>query len=242
MRQIPNIITLTNLLLGCIAFVEVIQGRPANAAMIIGLCSIMDYLDGAAARLLKAWSPLGQQLDSLADLVSFGVVPAAIIYQYLQNSVQSLNHGVAQIVLPGVAFFITVFSALRLAKFNLETRQEDDFKGLPTPANALLIASVPFTLAFTSPDHPVHQALTVFTGSIAWLLGFTALVSWLMVSNIRMFSLKVKSFSWQQNKFRYVFLGGCLLLLVILGISALPFFLIFYLLLSLVYHKSIKKN
>lgn len=242
MRYIPNLITLLNLFLGCIALVEVMQGRPANAAFIIGLCAVLDFVDGAAARLLKAWSPLGQQLDSLADLISFGVVPAAIVYHYLEEAVQSLNHEAAQIVLPAMAFFISVFSALRLARFNLITKQENDFTGLPTPANALLIASLPLVLVHADPGSLVHAVLSDFVKNPWLLVGFTLIVSGLLVSPIRMFSLKVKSLNWHENKFRYILLGGCLALLIILGLASLPFFLIFYLLLSLVYHMSVKKN
>ena len=236
MKHIPNTITLINLFLGCVAMVMTFQGQPGVAAVIIGLCALLDFLDGAVARMLGAGSPIGQQLDSLADLVSFGVAPAAILFFYLQEGFQKIQPEHPHILLPSLAFLVAVFSGLRLARFNIDDEQQNDFRGLPTPASALLIASIPFVLTYTDPHNLVFRQLEALTTNVWFILGLTLVISWLLVSPVRMFSLKVKSFAWKDNRYVYVFLAGCLLLLVIFGLPGVPLFLIFYLLLSLVYH------
>ncbi len=236
MKHIPNIITLINLFLGCVAIVMTLQGQPGVAAIIIGLCALLDFLDGAAARFLRAGSAIGQQLDSLADLVSFGVAPSAILFHYLQGAFQIIQPEQPGILLPSLAFLVAVFSGLRLARFNIDEEQQDDFKGLPTPASALLIASIPFVLTYADPNALVFRLLESLTTKVWFNLGLTFVISWLLVSPVRMFSLKVKSITWKDNKYVYLFLFGCLLLLIVFGLSAVPLFLIFYLLLSLVYH------
>ena len=236
MKHIPNTITLINLFLGCVAIVITLQGQPGVAAVVIGLCALLDFLDGAAARMLRAGSEIGQQLDSLADLVSFGVAPAAILFFYLQEAFQKLQPEQPHILLPSLAFLVAVFSGLRLARFNIDGEQQKDFKGLPTPASALLIASIPFVLTYADPDGFVFRLLEVLTAKYWFGLGLTLVISWLLVSPVRMFSLKVTSLTWRDNRYVYVFLSGCLLLLVVFGLAGVPLFLIFYLLLSLVYH------
>ena len=236
MKHIPNTITLINLFLGCVAIVMTLQGQPGVAAIIIGLCALLDFLDGAAARFLRAGSPIGQQLDSLADLVSFGVAPSAILFHYLQGAFQIIQPEQPAILLPSLAFLVAVFSGLRLARFNIDDEQQNDFRGLPTPASALLIASMPFVLAYTEPNTLFFRLLETLTTTVWFNMGLTLVISWLLVSPVRMFSLKIKSVAWKENRFVFVFLAGCLLLLIIFGLSAVPLFLIFYLLLSLVYH------
>ncbi len=236
MKHIPNTITLINLFLGCVAIVMTLQGQPGVAAIIIGLCALLDFLDGAAARVLRAGSAIGQQLDSLADLVSFGVAPSAILFYYLQGAFQKIQPEQPGILLPSLAFLVAVFSGLRLARFNIDEEQQNDFRGLPTPASALLIASIPFVLTYTDPNTPVFRLLESLTTKVWFIMGMTFVISWLLVSPVRMFSLKVKSISWKENRYVYLFLGGCLLLLIIFGLPAVPLFLIFYLFLSLVYH------
>ncbi|MFP4064925.1 MAG: CDP-diacylglycerol--serine O-phosphatidyltransferase [Bacteroidales bacterium] len=236
MKSIPNTITLINLFLGCVAIVMTLQGQPGVAAIIIGLCAVLDFLDGAVARVLRAGSPIGQQLDSLADLVSFGVAPSAILYYYLQGAFQLMQPGEPYILLPSLAFLVAVFSCLRLARFNIDEAQKNDFRGLPTPASALLIASIPFVLTYTDPDALVFSFFETFITNIWPNLGLIFVISWLLVSPVRMFSLKVQSMTWKDNKYVILFFSGCLLLLIVFGLSAVPLFLIFYLLLSLVYH------
>lgn len=236
MKSIPNTITLINLFIGCMAIVMALQGQPGVAAILIGLCALLDFLDGAAARVLRAGSPIGQQLDSLADLVSFGVAPSAILFYYLQGAFQVIQPGQPHILLPSLAFLVAVFSCLRLARFNIDEEQKNDFRGLPTPASALLIASIPFVLTYTDPDTQVFAIFETITTNVWFNLGLILVISWLLVSPVRMFSLKVRSITWKDNKYVIFFLFGCLLLLIIFGLTAVPLFLIFYLLLSLVYH------
>ncbi len=236
MRKLPNAITLLNVFLGSAAMVLVMEGQPVSASLLVGICAILDFLDGAVARALKAWSPLGSQLDSLADLVSFGVAPAAIVYHYMQQAIEAGSPGLSPIAWPLAAFLIAVFSALRLARFNIDTQQEDDFIGLPTPAAALLIASFPLVLEAAPATGPVYRAIVWLTESYPASLAFVAVISWLLVSPICMFSLKVKSWQWKENRIRLIFLAGCLLLLITFGVPALPLFLIFYIILSLADH------
>ena len=236
MKNIPNIISLINLFLGCTAIVLIMKGLPVTGAILIGIGALLDFLDGALARLLNAGSPVGEQLDSLADLVSFGIAPATILFYYMHAALPLVNPESLQIVYPLAAYIIAVFSAMRLAIFNTDQEQRDHFKGLPTPANALLIASFPVVLAFDAPDSLIAQIITSITGHFWITLAFTVLLSWLLVSPVRMFSLKVKNFAWSENRIRYIFLTGCLLLLIIFGPSAIPLFLIFYILLSLTDH------
>ncbi len=236
MRNIPNIITLVNLFLGCVAVVMAIEGQPGTAAILIIIGSILDFMDGMAARLLRAGSPIGQQLDSLADLVSFGVAPAAIAYQYLVETAQVFNHEGLRIVFPFLAFFLAVFSGLRLAIFNIDSRQTDSFIGLPTPANALFFCSLPFVLAFSAKQGVIYGVVTDLVSSTIVFPAVVLLFSWLLVSPFRMFSLKVKSFAFRENRLRYFFLGGSLVFLLIFGLEAFPLIMIFYIILSLIDH------
>lgn len=236
-KHIPNAITLINLFLGCTAVVQALEGNPGTAALIIGACAVLDFLDGFAARVLDAGSPLGQQLDSLADLVSFGAAPAAIVFHYLQLATASA--GMADpsgILLPYTAFLLAVFSGLRLAIFNLDTRQRYAFVGLPTPANAMFFAAFPFVLSFGSGHGIIARATEWVTADPWMLLLLTALFSWLLVSPIHMFSLKFTSLKAGENRFRYLFLGISLLLVILFRLDSPPVIMVFYLFLSLIFH------
>ncbi len=235
MKNIPNAITLTNLLLGCIAISFIFSGDPATGAILIVICSILDFLDGAAAKLLKAHSETGKQLDSLADLVSFGLAPAAIIFHYMTNALYMLNQDNPVFVLAYAAFFIAVFSALRLARFNIDTEQKSYFTGLPTPANALLIASIPLTLVLVKPDSGTSNILMALMYNVWFILSLTFVLSALLVSPFKMFSLKIRNLKWKDNRIRYVFFAVCVILLITFGFAALPLFMIFYILLSLLW-------
>lgn len=215
-RHIPNFLTCCNLLSGCIGVVFVVNGNLTYAAYFVWISCVFDFFDGFAARMLKVSSPIGKELDSLADMVSFGLLPAMVIYRMLLES-DSPEY------LPYVAFSIAVFSALRLAIFNIDETQHDSFKGLPTPANALFITSLP-----------------LLTGNIAialyepWILCAIIIISsYLLVSGIRLFALKFKSFSWKENKVRFTFLALCVLLLAVLKIAAIPVIILLYVALSL---------
>ncbi|WP_373515339.1 CDP-diacylglycerol--serine O-phosphatidyltransferase [Persicitalea sp.] len=220
-RHIPNALTCANLLCGCVGIVEVFHNNMLLSCALIGLAAVFDFFDGFAARLLKVSSPIGKELDSLADMTTFGVLPAMIIYQLLLRSVPGLE----DLWIPNLAFLIAVCSALRLAKFNIDPRQSDSFIGVPTPANALLVASLPFILR----NYPEWESVIVNTTN---LLIFTAVMSFLLVAELPLFALKFKSFGWQGNEVRYLFLLASAVLLVLLGFLAVPLIVGGYVLLS----------
>ena len=214
-KSIPNVLTSLNLLSGCIGIVSVFENWAIPAAYFIWLAGLFDFFDGFAARLLKVSSPIGKELDSLADMVSFGVLPAAIMYTLIGNTTSVEG-------LPYLAFLIAVFSALRLAIFNLDETQSDSFKGLPTPANALFISGLPL----------VGAAFPwLFETSV--LLAITIVFSFLLVAPIRLFALKFKNYGWKENKIRFTFLLMGVLLIVTLKIIAIPLIILLYIALSL---------
>ncbi len=220
-RHIPNALTCANLLCGCVGIVEVFHNNLLLSCALIGLAAVFDFLDGFAARLLKVSSPIGKELDSLADMTTFGVLPAMIVYQLLLRSVPGLE----DLWIPNLAFLIAVGSALRLAKFNIDPRQSDSFIGVPTPANALLVASLPFILR----NYPEWESVIVNTTN---LLIFTVVMSFLLVAELPLFALKFKSFGWAGNEVRYSFLLASVVLLATLGFLAVPLIVGGYVLLS----------
>ncbi|MBP5547711.1 MAG: CDP-diacylglycerol--serine O-phosphatidyltransferase [Bacteroidales bacterium] len=225
-RQIPNLITLCNLLCGVFSCIYAAQGHLILAALFICLGIFFDFFDGMAARLLGVSSPLGKELDSLADVVTSGVAPGVILFELLASSLVPW--------LKWVGLFTPLFSAYRLAKFNLDTRQTHSFIGLPTPANALIWVGFGTDAAFVTD----HIWITI---SIALLSVATGIM---MVNEVPMFSLKVnfKDLSWKTNVVQYTFLIGCGVIAII-GIIAsldflfLPLFIIWYILLSLITQK-----
>ncbi|MCF8296865.1 MAG: CDP-diacylglycerol--serine O-phosphatidyltransferase [Saprospiraceae bacterium] len=229
-KHIPNFITLLNLLSGCFAIVVAFQGELVLSTFLIGLSLIFDFLDGMTARLLKVKSEIGKQLDSLADLVSFGLVPAVILYQLLIDSFfyKTLRFGDPWL-LGCFAFLITLFSALRLAKFNIDESQTLSFKGLPTPANAILIASFPLIIEF----HPnAIWAIDIILNT--WfLVGIIVLQSFLLVSNIPLMSLKFTDLSWKNNYLRFILIVLSIILVLILQFIAIPLIIVLYIVLSL---------
>jgi CDP-diacylglycerol---serine O-phosphatidyltransferase len=242
---IPNLITLCNLLFGCIAVVLALEGQLANSALLIVLCSFLDFLDGTAARLLNARSEIGKQLDSLADLVSFGFAPSAIAYSYIDSSLAQegiiINGGIISLV-PYLAFLITLFSAVRLARFNIDSRQSTFFIGLPTPANALLFASIPLVLAFSESRGFVYHALNHLTSGTSLLIAMVLIFSILLVAPIKMFSLKFKNLRWRENKIRMIFISASLLLVMVLRVESLPLIMTAYILLSFITHVFCKQH
>lgn len=231
-NHIPNTITCLNLFSGCIAAVLAFKGFFFYALLFVFLAAIFDFFDGFVARLLHASSPIGKELDSLADMVSFGFVPSVVVYTQLSWLEDSGKF------LPFVAFLIAVFSALRLAKFNVDERQTSSFIGLATPANALFFMGL---FAIVDPLTPVASYIEPYRGVIHPILFQPSVIllmvmffSYLLVSEIPMFSLKFKSFSWKENKIKFIFLGVSLLLLVVLQFVALPFIVLFYLLSSVI--------
>ena len=243
-EHIPNILTLLNLLSGCIAIVFAFDGQLIAASWLIGIAAVFDFLDGFFARLLKAQSPIGKDLDSLADVVSFGVVPGMIMYKLiLQSSNIPLIEVLEINIIPFIAFLIPMFSALRLAKFNNDERQTDLFIGLPTPANALLIASFPLILMQKSTLIGIDiSSIQSLFNSTVFLIALTILLSYLLIAEIPLLSLKFKTYNWKENKIRYIFLGISCLLLILLYYSAIPVIILLYILLSLFFQKSPKDS
>lgn len=230
-RHIPNAVTCCNLFSGCIAAVMAFQADYTSAVLFIILAAIFDFFDGMLARALDARSPIGKDLDSLADDVSFGVAPSLIVFSLLKELRLPVGLGGVAAYVPYAAFLIAVFSALRLAKFNIDTRQTSSFIGVPTPANAL------FWGALTVGAHE-----WMVSSAHAWIvvLLLVVLTSWLMVAEIPMFSLKFKNLSWQDNKVRFIFLLVCIPLILWLKISGLAAVIIWYALLSLLTQHSKK--
>jgi len=233
--QVPNIITLLNLISGSISIVFALEGNLVLAAWFVGIAAVFDFFDGFAARMLHVSSVIGKELDSLADVISFGLAPGMILYMLLLNSVSCPEIIIAgRNVIPFIAFLIPAFSAYRLAKFNLDERQTDSFIGLPTPANALMIASFPLILS--QQINLSRIDITLFTDLInnPWLLIIFILVfSYLLIAELPLMSLKFKTFKWNDNKVRFIFLIVSILLLILLFYSAIPLIIVFYVLLSL---------
>lgn len=215
-NHLPNFLTCCNLLCGCFGIVFVLEGREIPAAYFVWLAGIFDFFDGFAARMLKVTSPIGKELDSLADVVSFGVLPALVMYRMIGAAGNSA-------ILPYVGFMIAIFSALRLAIFNVDETQRDSFRGLNTPANTIFITSLP--LLYNDVGRWLYQP--------AVLVGITVLSSFLLVSRIEFFAFKFKTFSWNDNKIRFIFLIASVLLLVIFRFAGIPLIIILYTLLSL---------
>lgn len=228
-NNIPNTVTCLNLFSGCIACVMAFEAKYELALLFIALSSIFDFFDGLLARALNAHSIIGKDLDSLADDVSFGVAPSLIVFSLFKEMYYPANMEFIAPYLPYLAFLISVFSALRLAKFNNDTRQTSSFVGLPVPANALFWGSLvagAHDFLISDNCHPVY------------LLILVCLFSGLLVSEIPMFSLKFKNLSWNDNKISFIFLIICIPLLIFLGISSFAAIIVWYILLSLFTRKS----
>ena len=222
LRHIPNVLTCLNLLCGCIGVVEAFHNNIIISCGLIGIALIFDFFDGFAARILNVSSPIGRDLDSLADMVTFGLLPSIIVYQLLMQSIPDLM-GIWKAY---PAFLIAIFSAIRLAKFNNDPRQSDSFIGVPTPANALLIASLP-VIVLTQDEY--WKTLIVNTSN---LLILTVVMCYLLIAEIKLIALKFKTFGWQGNEFRYSFLVLTVLLLTLFKILAIPLILVIYIVLS----------
>ena len=226
-KHIPNTITCCNLISGCIATYWAFQGDYCMALLFIVIGAVFDFFDGMVARLLHVSSPIGKELDSLADDITFGFAPSAMVFAFLSPLTSHLSP-----LLPFLAFIMAAFSALRLAKFNLDERQALGFIGLPTPANALFWGSLIVGQGELLGNLPYAFWLI--------LLG-TFVSSWLLVSEIPMFALKFKTWGWQGNEIKYVFLATCIPLLLLLGISGLAAIIAWYVLLSIVNNSQQKK-
>jgi len=227
-KQIPNIITALNLLSGLTAIYLSFQGLLIHSALLMALGAFFDFFDGMAARLLDVKSDMGLQMDSLADMVSFGVVPGFIMFHLMTNTPNLPSFFLENYnLLPFTAFLIPVLSAFRLAKFNVDTRQTESFIGLPTPASSLVIGSLPFIISGT-----MAQQLN-WLNNYYILLMLTIVLSVLLVAELPLMSLKFKNFGWKDNSKRYILLGASAILIVLFQAAAFPAIIIFYILLSL---------
>ena len=247
-KQIPNIITSLNLLCGIVAVLFAISGDLVTAAIFMGIGIVFDFFDGLAARLLNAHSEVGLQLDSLADMVTSGLVPALMIMQLLSLATTGNYFVIADLFsetswnqsfanyLPLVGLLIAVASAYRLAKFNVDDRQTTSFVGLPTPANALLIASLALILAFQSTEMIEGIILNKWV-----LIGVTIVSCILLNAEIFLFALKFKTWDVKSNLKRYVFLAVCLIALIALKFMAIPLIIMVYILMSLLWRDKEKQ-
>ena len=224
--NIPNAVTSCNLFCGCIASYMGFQSNFRLAMLFIVLGAVFDFFDGMCARLLKVSSPIGKELDSLADNITFGFAPSAIVFSLSGYvSVPAFMSGVSAYI-PYCAFIISVFSALRLAKFNLDERQTTTFIGMPTPANALFWSSF---AVFLNESPNILQSLNAL-----YLLLLVFIMSGLLVSELPMFSLKFENLSWMDNKIKYIFLAIATLLLVLYSLNGLAAVILCYIVLSAV--------
>lgn len=216
-KHIPNIVTLGNLMCGILAVMAALQGQALWALGFVVAGALFDFADGATARALHVSSPMGRELDSLADMVTFGFTPGATAYVLLAPLAPVCP------VLPYAGFLITLFSALRLAKFNIDTRQTSTFIGLATPANALFWLGA--AIMMPADELPIWAVWT--------LLAVVVLSCWLLVSELPMFSLKFHSLRWADNPVRYIFLALSLVLIVLLGRRSLVAVILLYIVMSL---------
>ena len=221
-RHLPNFFTLLNLTSGSLGAILALQGHLTHAALCIWLGAFFDFFDGWLARMLKAYSPLGQQLDSLADLITFGWLPASIIYALISRHT-SLPY------LSYIALLIPNFSALRLARFNIDTRQQNVFIGLPVPANGVLISTLPLMIAANK-----YAWLTAWLSHPYTLVALVVLTSYLLVANIKLMAFKFTTYAWYPNRFKYAFLLAAVLLIVLLRTEGLALSTILYVLISMV--------
>jgi len=223
-KHIPNLLTCLNLFSGCIAVLMALQGNLQAVTICVFASGIFDFFDGMVARLLHVKSPIGKELDSLADMVSFGFLPGTIMFTLLTKVFPDGS------LLPYLGYIITVFSALRLAKFNLDERQTSDFIGLNTPMNTFYVLSLPY-IADKYPQLVLNPIVLICS---------VLVTIYLLVSEIRLFSMKFSSMDWKTNKFRFIFLILTLILFIAGQFMALPVILILYFILSALHFN--KKN
>jgi CDP-diacylglycerol--serine O-phosphatidyltransferase len=244
-KQIPNIITSLNLLCGCVAVLFAVSGDLISASLFVFSGIFFDFFDGLAARLLNAHSDVGLEFDSLADMITSGVAPAIVMVQLLNESFFGNSLNIAETFsdsgwntgmtnyFPLIGLLIAVASGYRLAKFNVDTRQTTSFIGLPTPANALLILSLPLILHFQS-----FEWIEVIILNKWFLIALTLVSSMLLNAELPLFGLKFKTWDFKNNAIRYVFLVFCAVLLVLLKFIAIPLIILLYILLSLLWKEN----
>ena len=228
LRNVPNTLTSCNLLSGCIAVYMAFQSDYQMALLFIIIGAVFDFFDGMSARLLHVSSPIGKELDSLADDITFGLAPSAIAFSLFREMHYPGLLASFESFMPYTAFLIAVFSALRLAKFNIDIRQTSSFIGMPTPANALFWASLAVG---------AHDFLTGMSFHPLLLLALVVVMSMMLVAEIPMFSLKFKNLSWQSNKISYIFLIVSIPLLLVFRWSGFAAVIVWYIILSVLTRK-----
>jgi len=255
-KHIPNLFTLGNMLCGCLAIIACFSWDFQLSALLIFLGAVFDFFDGFLARLLKVSGDLGKQLDSLADMVTFGLAPGIIVFQLLRFSLWTKDVNIDSLYPMGafIAMLIPLLSGYRLAKFNIDTRQSDSFIGLPTPANALFFSSIAYFLDLKSlaksyefallqfhqtPSYKLNFSETTFTSleiflfSPGFLISSTIIFSFLLIAELPLLALKFKQFGFKGNEWRYSLLGLSALLLIIFQVSAIPIIVVLYILISI---------
>lgn len=234
-KSIPNIFTSLNLFSGCVASVMAFQGEYKLVVMWVIIAAFFDFADGFVARFLKAYSPMGKELDSLADCISFGFAPSAAVYYFLTENVIKISHNpIVLEYLPYVAFLLAIFSGLRLAKFNVDERQSESFIGLNTPANALFWVSFCYGLTFTAPVITPTLIYTFLAGILVFSL--------LMISEIPMFSLKVKNIKLKGNEYRYFLIAFIIGMVAYIGIIGISAGILLYIALSIIQQSGAKQQ
>lgn len=219
-KHIPNFITCCNLFSGCMAVLAAFAGDTHSTLLWVAIGAVCDFLDGFAARLLKAYSPVGLQLDSLADLITFGLAPSLLCYSMLGSCEYNSSSTLLMYITPLLGFLLVIFSAIRLAKFNTDTRQSTSFLGLPVPANALFWCGL------------FYKEVNLL--ETPWIvIALIIIFSYLMISEIPMFSLKFKNLSWNENRVRFMFLAISAIILATTGIKGISAIIGWYIILSL---------
>ena len=257
-KHIPNTLTSLNLLFGCFAIANAFHGNLVMSAYLVGAAAIFDFFDGFVARALKVGREFGKQLDSLADMVTFGVVPGVVMYLLIHSAIQNNLYVLfpdgyytkfyTRLLdyLPFIGFLIPVFSGLRLAKFNIDTRQTDSFIGVPTPANTILICSLTLivkqNLGMAHPSAFSSYLSNLINFNYYFLVGLTIVMSFLLVSELPLFALKFKNFGWADNKIRYLFLIIAAVLLILFQFIAIPFIILLYIILSIINNRTNKTH
>ena len=233
-KHIPNALTLLNVFCGSCALVSIQNGRYTEGCVFLSVALVADFFDGFIARLLNVKSDMGRELDSLADMVSFGVVPGFILYKLIKTS--DLASSLQQSYLPLIAFVVTAFSCYRLAKFNLDTRQTTDFIGLATPANTL------FFIGLLLIKQNELEGLDTVVSNKAFLYTLIPLSSYLLVSEISMFSFKFKGFGWVGNEIRFIFAAIAIALLILMREAAISLLVVIYVSINVVFNQLKTKN
>ncbi len=231
-KHIPNLITLCNLFCGTVAVIFAVEGSYGGAALFVVLGILFDFFDGFAARLLNVSGELGKQLDSLADMVTSGVVPGIVMFKLIQLNLFNTPHSFFEDSILGfslIGLLLTLGACYRLAKFNIDTRQSDSFIGLPTPAMSLFIVSLPLIQMHTEIEFVKNLLINNY-----FLIAITLLLTYLMNAELPLFSLKFKEYSFKNNVIKYMFLLASVIMLITLKYLSVPLIIILYVLLSVI--------